>query len=220
MSILYDGLYIFIHFILSTGMATSNRCSVCRQEIGVLICPGCNAYFCMKDLRGHREKLSTELDRVIEERAGLQEKINRTTQHSVSSSPLIVQIDQWQNDMIRSVKQVAEQARRHVFELSDSKRVKLGTEFMTFSQELAHLKETQNFVEHDLTRLKQRVRELGQDLGQLSQTANIELYTVQSDRIEWNRLLYIEDKSNNRENQQWQRQTTGEHSSNWRGEHK
>jgi len=73
-------------------MTTSNRCSECHKEVG--------AIFCMKDLKVHREKLSTELDGIIGERDELQEDINRATQQPISSSALILEIDKWKENMI------------------------------------------------------------------------------------------------------------------------
>ena len=162
----------------------------------------------MKDFRTHREGLHTEMDGVVEERNKLQDEINETAQHNDQCSPLIAQINEWQEITIEKVKQVAEQARQQVTQLLNSKRVKMTTEFQTFSQELAHLKETENFVEHDLTRLKQMIQQFHQDLKQSIQPTTIELHTEQGDGIDWNRLIYVEEKRARAKNQQQQAQAT------------
>lgn len=191
-------------------MATSTRCSVCRKETSAIFCTGCNAHFCMKDLKGHRDKLSTELDGIIEERDNLQESINKGTQYPNSSSPFIVQINEWQKNMIRKIDQVAEQARQSVIELLDVKRTQLATEFKGFSQELLQRKDSENFVEYDLVRLRKMVEQFGQELKKLSHPSTIELHTEESDRIEWSRLIYIEVKPSNTiyQSQEQQRKLT------------
>ena len=55
-------------------MNTLNRCCLCNKELGAIFCTGCKLHFCMKDLRIHRQKLSTELDEVIYE---LQDRITK-----------------------------------------------------------------------------------------------------------------------------------------------
>ncbi len=173
-------------------MATGRQCHTCKKETGAMHCIGCDAYFCTKDFRGHREILFSKMDGLVEKRNDLQAKINDTAQKSNSRSPLITRIDKWEETTIEKVKQAADRARQDVCQLLNSKRMKITTNFKTFSEELVHLKETENFVEHDLTRLKQKIDNFYQDLQQIMQPPMIDLHTEQSDRIEWNRIIYIE----------------------------
>jgi hypothetical protein len=144
----------------------------------------------MKDLKQHREKLSADLNVIIEGRDELQENINKAVEQPISSSPLILQIDKWKENMIKKVEQVAEHARGCVTELLSGKRTQITTEFRALSQELAYRKESENFVESDL------VRQFNQELKQLSQPVTIELVTRDSDHVPWDRLISIEVKSN------------------------
>jgi hypothetical protein len=190
-------------------MAASKRCSACKKDTGAMHCIVCDAYFCAKDFRTHRGELFTEMDGVVEERNQLQDEINKAAQPSVQHSPLIAKINEWQETTIEKVKQVAAKARQQVVELLNCKRVKIATEFQIFSQELADLKETENFVEHDLTRLKQMIEQFHYDLKQSVQQTNIELHTEQSDGIDWNQVIYVEEERARAVNQQRQPQTRG-----------
>jgi chromosome segregation ATPase len=190
-------------------MAKANRCSTCQKQSGPMHCTGCDAYFCAKDFRGHREILFNEMEGLVEKRNDLQEKINKTTQKNDSNSSLIEEINKWEKLIIEQVKKVAETARQEAFQLLNSKRVKITYEFKTFSEELADLKESENFVEQDLASLKQKIREFHQDLTQLTQPVTIELNTKQSDGIQWNRLIYVQEKSTSAECQQSQQQAAG-----------
>ncbi len=136
----------------------------------------------------------TEMDRIVEERNRLQDVINDGIQPNDQQSPLIEQIDQWQNITIEKVKQVAAQARQQAIQLLNSKRTKINIEFKSFSQELAHLKESENYAEHELTRLNEMIDQFKQDLRQSAQPTTIELHTEQSDGINWNRLIYVAEK--------------------------
>lgn len=183
-------------------MATPKRCSTCQKEIGAMHCIGCDGYFCTKDFRGHREILFNEMDGLIEKRNHLQVQINDVAQKKHSSSPLVRQINEWEKITIEKIKQAADQARQQVGQLLNSKQERISTEFKTFSQELAHLKETENFVEYDLARLTRMIDRFYQDLQQITQSPVIELHMEQSDRIEWNRLIYVDEKTNNTQYQQ------------------
>jgi CO dehydrogenase/acetyl-CoA synthase beta subunit len=178
---------------MSIGMATSKQCSVCEKERGPMYCTGCDKYFCRKDFKIHGEEMFTEMDKIIEERNHLQDEITKGIQHNDQQNPLIEQIDKWQKNTIEKVNQVAAQARQQASELLNAKRVKINTEFKSFSQELAQLKESENYVEHDLTRLNQMISQFKQDLRQSTQPTTIVLHTEQSDKINWETLIYVEE---------------------------
>jgi predicted double-glycine peptidase len=172
-----------------------------------MYCTGCDEYFCSKDFKTHREGIFTEMDKIVEERNRLQDVINNTLQSNDQQNPVIEHINQWQNNIIEKVKQVAAQARQQAIELLNSKRIKINTEFKDFSQELAHLKESEDYVEHDLRRLNQMISQFKQDLRQSTQPTTIKVHTEQSDGINWDSLIYVEEKETPTNNQQRQQQT-------------
>jgi hypothetical protein len=207
----YFYLYVSmtLYCIKSTGMAKANRCSTCQKQPGVMHCIGCDAYFCAKDFRGHREILFHEMDGLVGERNDLQEEINKATQKNDSRSPLIEQINKWEKTTIDKVKQTAENVRQQTFQLLNSKRVKITNEFKDFSEELAELKESENFVEQDLARLKDMIRQFHQVLTQLTQPVTIQLNTKESDAVKWDILIYVHEKPTDTGRQQPQVQAIG-----------
>jgi DNA gyrase/topoisomerase IV subunit A len=169
-------------------------------------CIGCDEYFCWKDFQTHRNGMFTEMEKIIEERNHLQDVINNAIQSHDQQSPLIKQIDEWQNRTIEKIKQVAAQARQQAIQLLGAKQMKINTEFKSFSQELVDLKESENYLEHDLTRLNQMISQFKQDLRQSIQPTTIKLHTEQSDRINWGGLIYVEDKQTSAAYQHQQQQ--------------
>ncbi len=175
-------------------MATTIQCSICDKGQGTCLCTGCKKYFCVRDFRSHRGTLFNEMDVIVCDRNNLQEEINKASQHGDSGSHLLAQIDQWQNDIIEKVKEAAEQARKQVKQILNSKRIEITTQFETLSQELVQRKETEDFVETDIAQLRQKIQQLNQNLKSLNQPPAIGLRTEQSDKIVWNRLIYVEEE--------------------------
>jgi hypothetical protein len=175
-------------------MATTLRCSVCTEELGATHCTGCDQYFCTNDFQTHLQGMVNEMDKIIEERNHLQNEINNETQSNDQQNPVIEQIDSWQKSTVEKVIQVAAQARQQAIELLNIKRMKINTEFKSFSQNLADVKRSEKYVEHDLRRLKQMISQFKQDLIHLTQPITILLHTEQSDRINWENLIYVEDQ--------------------------
>ncbi|CAF1373445.1 unnamed protein product [Adineta steineri] len=176
-------------------MSNSNQCSTCQKPAGIIHCAGCDSYFCTKDFRGHREILYTEMEELVEECNKLQENVNKATKGNDLRNPLLKEINAWEKITIEKVQQTAEQARQRANQLMNSKSTIITTEFIGLSDELAGLKETENYVEHDLTRLKQKIDQFNIDLTQLSQAPRIELNSEESKKIKWDCIIYVQEKS-------------------------
>ena len=136
----------------------------------------------------------TELDRIVEERNRLQEAMNNETSRNDETSPLLEQIDQWQRNTIAKVKEVAAQVRQQTIDLLNRKQTKISEEFKSFSQQLVKLRESENYVEHDLRQLNQKIAQFQQDIEQSTQPVSIVLHTDQNDKIQWGSLIYVEEK--------------------------
>ena len=175
-------------------MATAKQCSECAKESGPFHCTGCDKYFCWKDFKKHREQMSNIMEQVIEERNQLQETINIEIQSDIQSNSIIQQIDSWQENIITKVKQVADKARIQATELLNSKRTKINTEFTTFSQGLASLKETENYVEHELTELNEKIAQFKLDLEDTVRPAGIKVHTELSETIDWENMIYVDQE--------------------------
>jgi DNA repair exonuclease SbcCD ATPase subunit len=163
----------------------------------------------MKDLKIHREQLDNEMNGVIGDRNDLQDKISKINQQKISCSPLFSQIDEWQEITIEKVKQVAEQAREKVIKLLNSKQMTMASQFEMLSQELLQLKESDEYLEQDIKRLRQTMHVLNQDLKQLTEQSAVELHTEQSNKIVWDRMIYVAEKTTQMANQQHQQIATG-----------
>ncbi len=190
-------------------MAASNRCFTCTKAPGAYFCAGCKVYFCMKDLKNHHGQLLNELDVLVEDRNNLQEKITKATQQNHSDNDLLSKIDEWEKTTVAKVKQAADRARQQITTVLNSKHTEITTKFETFSKELVHMKETEEFAHDDLTRLQQMIQDLSQDLKQLAHPPSGELRTEESNQVDWNRLIYVEQKAPRTENQQQPKKTIG-----------
>lgn len=187
-------------------MATSKQCSMCNKELGRMYCTGCERYFCRKDFKTHQDEIFTGMEKIIEERNCLQDAINQSVSNNNQNNPIIEQIEKWKNSAIEKIKQVAALAHQQAIEMLHAKRVKITTDFKSFSEELVHLKESENYVEHDLERLNQMITKFKQDLKQSNQPTTIEIHTEESDKINWDSLIYVEEKQTFIRSQ-WKRQT-------------
>lgn len=183
----------FSYFKKEKEMASSKQCDTCKKPSVSMHCMGCDKYFCNKDFPTHREVLFGEMDKIVESRNELQEDIQKSMQSEDQQSSIINNIDKWEKTTIKKVQDVAALARHQAIQLLNTNRIKVHTEFKNFSQQLATLRESGDFLEHDLDRLNQMINQFKLDIKQSTQPVNIKLHTEQSDRTIWESLIYVEE---------------------------
>ena len=174
-------------------MASSRLCTTCNKPPASMYCIGCEGCFCNKCFRLHRQAMLGQMDDIIESRNQLQQEINNSAQSNSQQSPIITEINKWETSTIEKVKKVAAQARQQTIQLLNADKIKIDNEFKIFSQELATLQESEDYVEHDLERLKQKINQFKLDVKQSTQPTTIQLHTEQSDQINWGTLIYVEE---------------------------
>ena len=135
--------------------------------------------------------MANQLEGLIENCNELQDQINKATEEKNFDSALLREIDDWQRQTIEKVNNVAELARQHVVELLNSQKVDVKSQFKSFFQELIQLKETGDFLEHDLEHLEQTVAGLNLELKQLSEPPEIDVCLEYDHPIQWDDLIYI-----------------------------
>ena len=164
------------------------------------------------DYIGHRETLSLEMDTLIQERDGLLNESREKNEAGTANHPLRVRIDEWEKDVIRQVHQAADQARQQIEQILTGKQTSMAKTMEKFSEELAMLKDSHDFVETDLARLKQTLEQFRQDLERVTEPIALDLTKGESDRIPWARLISVSEKSIQ---PQAQAQPSGEQQRQW-----
>ncbi|CAF3619896.1 unnamed protein product [Rotaria socialis] len=175
-------------------MTSPNYCSACYERDGTCYCSGCKDYFCDDDFKSHREMLINKLNEFTADRNDLQKNINKDNSNQRSVLDITAKIDEWEERTIEKVKQVADLAKKQVVKIINSNQEEIAIRFRNLSKELGDRRVKKSVLEHDITRLKQEIYQLKEDVIKMTHTSTIELNMKQSDKIEWNRMTYVEGK--------------------------
>ena len=81
------------------------RCITCGKEKSSVRCEGCLELFCYNHLTDHRQELSKQLDEIEIDR----DLFRQTLTEQTNKHPLIKQINKWEEDSIRIIRQTANQ---------------------------------------------------------------------------------------------------------------
>jgi hypothetical protein len=155
-----------------------------------------------EDHTNHRTILVNGLEKLTASQNELQEKIKNLNLENRPDILILSQIDRWEQKTIEKVHQAADEVRKTVLVLVKSKQEEIKHQFESLSKELDNLRETKGTLEQDSTRLEREIAQINEDLKQSFQLPNVKLMTNQSEKIPWNRMIYVEEKSQNTTSQQ------------------
>ena len=164
-------------------MATATgrgRCAKCGKEKNAVVrCEGCSKLFCFDDLPHHRQELSEQLY-VMENsrdtfRQTLNDKTNNPNRHSC-----IKQIDQWESDSIRKIRQTAEQCRQSVAQQTAGHFQQIEVDLKQLTNELKNMRQENDFNEHNLRQMEQSLAKLA---AKLDKPSNISIQQTSTSYI-------------------------------------
>ncbi|CAF1058353.1 unnamed protein product [Rotaria sordida] len=179
-------------------VAESNPCSICQKSTAKFLCVGCNTYFCSKHFKEHEQKLSTKFDHeIIKSHDELLVQIQKLEKSNYLSLDLFIQIEQWRKITIDKVEKAAERARHELIELFDKQKIIITKQLEPVTKEIHSRRDEDDFIESDIHRLRQQINEIQRSLQQLIGKDTTKTIIVEDDKIDWNRIIYIEDKQQN-----------------------
>lgn len=143
-----------------------SKCSICEEETNTFMCRGCSKDFCFDHLTEHRRYLSEQL-------GFIQNDFNQFRQKTIDlkkgndNHPLIRQIDCWEIDSIRKIKQKAEECRRLVIDYTNKAIDQVEKNLNKTNEEyFSRTKPKKDFSEIDLQELKEKLAELNKQVYQ------------------------------------------------------
>ena len=139
--------------------STKGLCVVCNKAAGLYVCQECQRPFCKKHVAEHNLELAKQMDDVCNTHDLLQQEIN---EKSVTSNqhPLMMQINEWENECVKKIRNEAEKARKELEQHLTSNKKLITRELETISSQLKRYKETDDYSEKDLVSWKQALKKL------------------------------------------------------------
>ncbi|CAF2077687.1 unnamed protein product [Rotaria magnacalcarata] len=164
----------------------SALCATCKHNPSTTSCQGCRGKYCSTCIYEHRADLSRELDGLFNIRNEFVENISNP---STKIHPDFDEIDRWEKEMHGHIDCIASTARDQVrqFQSESSKNVRI--ELDEISKELQERQKTGGYIEDDLNRIKQQLKNLGSIIQQSNEQIRID--TSVSNNIDWNSLIRV-----------------------------
>lgn len=175
----------------------SRQCSKCKDNIGSFNCEGCKELFCMKHSIEHRQELNARFEQLM---TGLNVTLQQTqdNEQQVESfkEGFSDRILEWENKMVERVHERAKQIRQELDEQINNRNKMITNNIQSLTNDIRVRHETQDFFERDIEQIKENINELQREINKSIQQSDINLHIESNDTIDWNNLIYFNEKSN------------------------
>ncbi|CAF0944007.1 unnamed protein product [Rotaria sordida] len=168
----------------------------CREcDRGSYRCDGCRQLFCEYHFSEHRQYLTQQFDNLTTEYSDLQKilALPPSYQSLTENTELIDKINQWEIDIIRQVKEIAEATREKIRHRSDTIATeRFGPEFQQLTEELQQRQRTNHLYELDIEQLTTKLNNFKLQVEE-SLLTTAEIRTIP---IDWTKYIQIVMKQN------------------------
>ncbi|CAF1299729.1 unnamed protein product, partial [Didymodactylos carnosus] len=140
-------------------MASRTSCAHlnCEKGVGVLTCSGCDKTFCRKHSNEHHQALANELSEIVIVHDDIYKQLS---QDSKTRHPILQQIDEWENESFRKIREAADDARKKVQNVIAEHRQTIADRFQLIADELHTRRETEDYLEPDLVKWREELDKL------------------------------------------------------------
>ncbi|UJR32159.1 hypothetical protein I4U23_019626 [Adineta vaga] len=136
------------------------QCITCSNSTGVMTCSGCQQTFCGKHTLEHRQKLSQQLDSIMQEHNVLQRDFERAFKDHV----LFLKIDEWEKETITKVQISAENARKQLQQMIEKSKEPLTKTYRDLAMNLRSSREADDYSENELNRWINQLKQLKSEM--------------------------------------------------------
>jgi hypothetical protein len=133
---------------------------------------------------------------MTEHNTTLQQMHDKKPEKELLKKNFYSQIDEWKNAMIERVCQRAEEIRQQLDEQMDSKNEMIIKDIRLLTEEIHQRHEKEDFFEHDIERIQGNIKEVQQAIEKSTRQSDIELCIEPNETVDWENLIYIQEKSN------------------------
>jgi len=150
------------------AMATTRKqCSIstCKEEKDTCDCNGCLTTFCSHHYTEHRETFGIIRHEIEHDYNSLKETLRDR------KNAQIPEIDQWVEDSIINIKQIAEQCRKKVIEYRNQFIIEIENQLTTLTTVLKQNQKEINIDEIELNQTKEKFNRLRDELNKISKVS-------------------------------------------------
>jgi len=147
-------------------MATATakgQCSKCIEKNKTYICKECSKTFCFNHLNDHWEIFNEQFNKIEDDCSSFQQTlIDR--KDNPKNRPLVEQIDKWEEDSIKKIKQTADECRKRLINYTNTFIIEIENKLNDLTGQFKQIRKENKCNEIDLNQLKDKLIKLTEEL--------------------------------------------------------
>lgn len=135
-------------------------CAKCKRQSCIAMCHGCKSSFCGKHFIKHRFELAAEMETLRDNFSLLQNDLD----NDYGQHPLWTQIDQWERDAMKKIRDAAEEARENLRQWLKTTTNEMKESVQQIDETFCENEKSDNFTEDDLRQCREKIENLREAL--------------------------------------------------------
>jgi hypothetical protein len=167
------------------------KCTSCNERNGNTRCEGCNTLFCLPCMTQHHEELAQQFQLLMDVRNEIKQSLDIPSSTSTNRKqvPCLIEIDEWEREIIQRIQKIAANARQNVNELIMKHESEISDPFEQISVHIEQQQKEGNYLENDIERVKNQLDALKNDIRHVNEKIRVD--STISNNIEWDALIYV-----------------------------
>ncbi|CAF3808157.1 unnamed protein product [Rotaria sp. Silwood1] len=189
-----------------------STCCICNQGRDAYKCEECSRYFCFDHKTAHRLTLSKQLGEIETDRDQFHRKLIQQKEAS-RKFPLIQEVNKWEEDSIKKIKQTAEEYRQILIEYQNKHYIEIEKQLSQLTEQLNRIHQDNKCNKIDLQPIRTKLTKL---VEELDPSSNIKISEGSASFVKTISIIlapgnHQERKTSNTDSNQGPTQLTEEH---------
>ncbi|CAF0897725.1 unnamed protein product [Adineta steineri] len=139
----------------------------------------------------HHEELIKHFEQLIGVQKELKESFNiiESTWQTEQEHPCLTTIDQWEQEIITRIQQIAENARQTTHEMMTKNMVDIRSRLDQLAIDMEQRQQEKNYLDNDVVRVKHQLEQLDHTIKHINEKIRIN-YSA-TNKVDWNSLIYV-----------------------------
>lgn len=163
-------------------------------------CEGCQRLFCLPCMSKHHEQLAVEFQLLLGVQRELKESFDviQSNWENGRERSCLVEIDRWEQEVLARIRQVANQARMMVNEMTRKNMSDIHRRLDQLAFDMEQRQEEGNFLDKDIAEMKRQLEQLNSNIANIH--TKVRVNSTAANKIDWNTFIYVTNEKKFMEN--------------------
>ncbi len=187
----------FIYLDQIVGLVIGKmKCVWCNERKSKTRCEGCQQFYCLPCMNKHHDELIIQFELLIRAQNELKESFTvvESTWQTNKELPYLTAINQWEQEIINRVQQIATKARTTANEKMATNISDIRYRIDQLALDMAQHQQDRNFLDSEISGIRNRLEQLNYTIKHINEKIRINYKAP--NKVNWGSLIYVTTENN------------------------